>query len=1121
MRKNTQEIFFRFIPATAILMILAAFFILAPVASAGLDTSGGQGWSWVHPDPQGEPINAIDFVDASTGYGVTTAGYVVKTEDGGETWTAQLPVNPPACGTSTGSGCMLLGLDFLDANNGWVVGSNGTIMKTTDGGATWSSQSLPANKSGQMLNDVAFFDGSKGVITGENNAFFTVDGGLTWQVSAGPSGDNLNSIVIVNSTTAFAVGNNGTKGVVFRTGTSGSGWAKKDDDTLSGYMLKAVDFTSATNGIAVGCDLATCRNGVIIRTKDGGNTWDKDSSSISKPLFGLDITGTALVAVGGDGTILKTAAGTIWTDSLATVAGNLESGVIGSGTTSKLVDVFFPLDGSTGFASGVAGVVTKTSNDGAGWTLKAGSDDTIFYGSSFIDKDGGWVSGSDGTIIKTVDGGTNWAADANGIPGDMSVIGIQFLDANTGFAVGCQGVGCETNGTDGRIYKYSSGTWSLKNIPSGTKALRSIHMTGSNNGWAVGEGGEALWTSDGGENWNSRNTNLPPDVTLNSVDAFGTDAWAAGQDQYGGPPGTGVIYKYSGAAGTWGRLDPASAPSILTSVDMVNTQVGYAVGGVDKVYKTSNGGNSWQLLSTGLSGGGMVPGLLTSVSFVDGNIGFVAGGGKVVTTIDGGQNWTAEAVGTNATAHLNTIAATSNINVERIVTYVAGENATVLKQTKYINASSPFGSLDSVSVDYTGQISLSGWAIDPSITDPIKVHVYVNGQWGGEFTANGSRPDVGSAYPGYGDNHGFSASATANAASNTVCVYGIDVNPEGVPGGNNALLGCKVVNVAVDPFGNLEGVSAGAPGEIDLSGWAIDPNTTGSIPVHVYVNGQWGGEFTADGSRPDVGGAFPGYGDNHGFSGTVAARAASNTVCAYGINTVPGDANPLLGCKVVNVAVDPFGNLEGVSAGAPGEIDLSGWAIDPSITGPIQVHVYVNGQWGGEFTADGSRPDVGDAFPAYGDNHGFSGTVAARAASNTVCAYGINTGAGDANPLLGCKVVNVAVDPFGDMNTLSLAGPNPSDPSQVLIDVDGWAIDPNTTGPILVHIYVNGQWGDAFTADGSRPDVGDAFPAYGDNHGFSGTVAAAKAGSYTVCAYGINDPGAPGNNALLGCIVAS
>ena len=111
--------------------------------------------------------------------------------------------------------------------------------------------------------------------------------------------------------------------------------------------------------------------------------------------------------------------------------------------------------------------------------------------------------------------------------------------------------------------------------------------------------------------------------------------------------------------------------------------------------------------------------------------------------------------------------------------------------------------------------------------------------------------------------------------------------------------------------------------------------------------------------------------------------------------------------------------------------------------------------------------------------------------------------------------MNLAVDPFGDLNGAFVDINNPGQ-----LTLDGWAIDPDTTGPIQVHVYVNGQWGGQGTADSShRPDVDAAFPFYAPNHGFRFNVPG-YAGD-TVCAYGINDPGAPGNNALLGCIVAS
>ena len=52
------------------------------------------------------------------------------------------------------------------------------------------------------------------------------------------------------------------------------------------------------------------------------------------------------------------------------------------------------------------------------------------------------------------------------------------------------------------------------------------------------------------------------------------------------------------------------------------------------------------------------------------------------------------------------------------------------------------------------------------------------------------------------------------------------------------------------PIGNLEAVTGGV-GQIDVAGWALDPDTTASIPVHVYVDGA-GVPYVADKQRPDV-----------------------------------------------------------------------------------------------------------------------------------------------------------------------------------------------------------------------------------------------------------------------------
>lgn len=311
------------------------------------------------------------------------------------------------------------------------------------------------------------------------------------------------------------------------------------------------------------------------------------------------------------------------------------------------------------------------------------------------------------------------------------------------------------------------------------------------------------------------------------------------------------------------------------------------------------------------------------------------------------------------------------------------------------------------------------------------------------------------------------------------------------------------------PLGNLD-YARGTGGEIAVNGWAIDPDSTSPIDVHLYVDGQASGAITANQSRPDIGAFYPGYGANHGYGTSINAAAGNHTVCAYGINTGLG-GNRLLGCRavyVLPVPVNPIGNLESAKA-VPEGIQASGWTLDPNTTAPIDVHIYVNGQFAASLNANGMRNDIAAAFPGYNSNHGFIATVPVNGGSNTVCAYGINSGPGS-NILLGCKVVNVPVNPVGNLEAVTAAG--------TTLNLSGWVLDPNTVAPIDVHVYVNGQFKTVLTANGIRNDIASAFPGYNSNHGYFGSVQAVSS-SNTVCAYGIND--GPGSNALLGCKVVN
>jgi hypothetical protein len=314
----------------------------------------------------------------------------------------------------------------------------------------------------------------------------------------------------------------------------------------------------------------------------------------------------------------------------------------------------------------------------------------------------------------------------------------------------------------------------------------------------------------------------------------------------------------------------------------------------------------------------------------------------------------------------------------------------------------PAGHLDGASGDvlngWFGTTTVAGWAIDPDTTNSVDVHVYVDGVGAGAMKANKPRADIAQLFAGYDASpHGFTAPVPVVYGRREICAYGINVG-----GGNNALLSCIVATIGQHPTGSVD--SVGTSTGTTVRGWALDADSSGSIDVHAYVNGTFAGASTADKARPDVDGVFPRNGVGHGFELTVPAQQGTQTVCLYGINTGPG-GNALLGCRTLTSNRQPFGYLDSVRA-APGGLTVSGWALDPDTTSPIEVHTYIDGHGAGVTIAGSNRPDLAAVFPLYGPNHGYTATYAATPGAHSVCTYAINVAAGT-NVLLECKSVVV------------------------------------------------------------------------------------------------------------------
>ena len=91
------------------------------------------------------------------------------------------------------------------------------------------------------------------------------------------------------------------------------------------------------------------------------------------------------------------------------------------------------------------------------------------------------------------------------------------------------------------------------------------------------------------------------------------------------------------------------------------------------------------------------------------------------------------------------------------------------------------------------------------------------------------------------------------------------------------------------PVGQLDSVRLGV-GTATVSGWALDPDTTNPIAVHVYVDSR-GTQATANRERPDLARYYSTT--NHGYQVKVQVPAGRHRICVYAID-VPVGNNPLL-----------------------------------------------------------------------------------------------------------------------------------------------------------------------------------------------------------------------------------
>jgi len=115
---------------------------------------------------------SVQFVDAQHGFITGEFGIVYSTADGGANWVVEPKIAPDFFSH---------GALFTDANTGWVSGLAGTVMHTKDGGKTWTKQ---ANKLGAPMFQIVAHGGEM-IGLGINGLMFRLQGDQ-WELMGPP-----------------------------------------------------------------------------------------------------------------------------------------------------------------------------------------------------------------------------------------------------------------------------------------------------------------------------------------------------------------------------------------------------------------------------------------------------------------------------------------------------------------------------------------------------------------------------------------------------------------------------------------------------------------------------------------------------------------------------------------------------------------------------------------------------------------------------------------------------------------------------------------------------------------------------------------------------------------------
>ena len=603
-----------------ILAALAATFACAVFAGFGTASVNvaQSGWSWGSPTPQGNTLNSIDFVQGR-GYAAGDAGTVLRTDDGGQTWT----------GLATGTSADLTRLQVLDPDTLIVLGGGGCVLRRSDdAGATFRKVFIVVEQNcGGQIDAFTFVDRQTGyLMMNGGNVYRTTDGGQTFSrqtsipgtdSSSNPSGNHAVDIAFTSADTGivFVQPPGNATSIAFSTTDAGNSW--KPVEGIDPGVVRRVWFFDAQNGFAVGPN-------TLLATTDGGKTWLAKAGANGQDLTSIrcvDLQTCLMTTAKGD-KLLRT------TDGGATVTEITPS--------SQLIFAAAFNSATRVAAVGAAGTTVLSDDGGVNYTPISKNLDIPVYTRL---RPGpvpstAWVIGQGtGQLALTKDGGVTWGQD--GVPTSLEMVDVSFADNQTGYGLDGGGNLFKTNNLGGTWQTLDTGQTAAPQALS-APAADTVVLVGPR-GVRRGQG-SAQPQPVGSANMRKSELNQivsHPNLLVAWGD-LGKSIWLS-----------------TDSGKTWKRVGLPKKKRIGSqhgAVDFVSTRVGFFIDKDTRLWKTTNGGKKWsQLLGLGTS-------FARGISMADATNGVMPirgiGGAiddpnataYVLRTSDGGKTWRLQAI---------------------------------------------------------------------------------------------------------------------------------------------------------------------------------------------------------------------------------------------------------------------------------------------------------------------------------------------------------------------------------------------------------------------------------------------------------------------------------------------